>query len=238
MKKSIMAMAILGVVGAVVAQANDPWAPTLNLGISLTDGNTDTLGVNLGLVAGVGAEEDANHARLTADWNYGEVDGENTVQNTEARLTYERTLSDVTFAYGNVGFLNDDIAEISYRVPASVGIGYVAWQDAAAKLILEAGPAYIWEKVAGETDDYFALRAAQSYFRALSDTARLWQTVEYLPEAADFDHYLLNFEIGTEAAVNSSVALRVVFKNRYDSEPAPDAKKNDLQLLAGLAYRL
>ncbi len=238
MKKTMMALAIVGVVGAVAAQAADPWAPTLNLGVSVTDGNTDTLGVNLGLVAGVGTAEDGNHARVTADWNYGEVDGDNTVQNTEAKLVYERTLSDVSYAYASAGILNDSIARVSYRVPVSLGIGYLAWQDAAARLILEAGPAYVWEKVAGDKDDYFALRFAQSYFRALSETARIFQSLEYIPQASDFDNYLLNFEIGAEAALNANAALRVVFKNRYDNEPAPDAKKNDLQLLAGLAYRL
>lgn len=239
MKKMMTGLAAAGLmVAAIAAQAADPFVPALNLGVSMTEGNSETLAANLGVLTGTGEADDANRTRLGAEWNYGETGDENTVQNAQGKAVYERALSDVTYGYGSVGIFHDDIADIQYRVPVSVGLGYVAWQDEAAKLILEAGPAYVFEKVADESNDYLALRAAEGYVRDLSKTSRLWQTLEYLPEVEDFGNYLLNFEIGAEADMNSKAALRVVFKDRYDSDPAEGTDENDLQLLAGLSYKL
>ena len=62
--------------------------------------------------------------------------------------------------------------------------------------------------------------------------------MEYLPEAEDFDNYLLTAEVGIEAAVSTRVSLRVVLQDKYDNTPALGAERNDLSLIAGLGFTL
>ena len=60
----------------------------------------------------------------------------------------------------------------------------------------------MWEKVDGASNDYLALRFAERYSCQATKTAKLVQSLEYVPEAEDFDNYLLTGEIGVEAAMS------------------------------------
>lgn len=111
-------------------------------------------------------------------------------------------------------------------------------KDDAATLSVDLALAFITEKVGGETNDDWALRVGQRYDQQLSATAKVWQTLEYLPLIDDFNDYLLNAEIGIEAAVNSDLSLRLVVKNAYDSTPAADREKSDTTVIGALAYKL
>ena len=59
-----------------------------------------------------------------------------------------------------------------------------------------------------------------------------------MPQAEDFDDYLLNAELGVEAALNSHVNLRTVLQNRYDNTPGEGLEKNDLALITGIGVSL
>ena len=59
-----------------------------------------------------------------------------------------------------------------------------------------------------------------------------------MPEASDFDNYLLTGEVGAEADINDRLSLRVVLQDRYDSTPAAGKERNDLSLIAGLGFSL
>lgn len=79
---------------------------------------------------------------------------------------------------------------------------------------------------------------AERFEHLLSETAKIWQSLEYLPAFDDFDLYLLHVEAGVEAALNSDLNLRVVVQDRYDSDPAPAAEHNDVSLIASLVYKI
>ena len=68
--------------------------------------------------------------------------------------------------------------------------------------------------------------------------AKLVQSLEYLPEAEDFDNYLLVGEIGVEAAMSDRLSLRVVLQSKYDNTPAEGKERNDLSLIAGIGMHL
>jgi putative salt-induced outer membrane protein YdiY len=103
---------------------------------------------------------------------------------------------------------------------------------------VEGGVAYIWDKLGDEKDKPAAFRAAQNYNWKVSETARIWETVEYLPTADDWGNYLLNAEVGAEAAMTTKVNLRVVLQDKFNSRPAPDKKENDLTLIAGIKINI
>jgi hypothetical protein len=89
----------------------------------------------------------------------------------------------------------------------------------------------------GDDADGLSMRLAARHDHTFTETARCWAAVEYLPELDDVGRYLLNTELGTEAALNSTLSLRVVLQDRYDSEPPADLDENDLALIAALVYK-
>ena len=47
----------------------------------------------------------------------------------------------------------------------------------------------------------------------------------------------LSGKAGIEAGVNSSLSLRLVLQNNYNSDPPPDKESNDLTLIASIGYK-
>lgn len=233
--------------------AADPLKTSLNLGLSLTDGNSETTLANLGLLA-EGEKEKLGSFRAGVEGNYGEntvrrtvlENGEareekettTTVENVKVFANARKTLDKRFFAYGDTTALYDDIAEIDYRVVFGPGLGMYLVKNEATSISVEAGPAYILEDVSGVRDDFLSLRFSERFEHAFNERARLWQSIEYLPKSDDLGVCLVNAEIGAEAALNASLNLRVTIQEKYDSDPGEGLEKNDVSLIAGVSVVL
>ncbi|HMP75207.1 MAG TPA: DUF481 domain-containing protein [Kiritimatiellia bacterium] len=235
MKKLIAAVLVAGVLSAH-AEEKAPSENSIALGVTMTDGNSDTLLATVGLEHN--RKRDGYSLRLALDGAYGEDKDETTTENVKGVGEYRKLLSERAYILGSLSALYDSIADVDYRVIVGVGPGYFLMKDEAASLGVEVGPAFIAEEVGGVESEEWALRVGQRYERQLSPTAKTWQSLEYLPLVDDFDDYLLNAEIGIEAAINSRASIRLVVKNAYDSTPAADAEKSDTTLIGALAFQL
>lgn len=235
MKKWIMTLLAASVLVAH-AEEKAPAENSIALGVTLTDGNTETLLATLG--AEHNRKRDAYTLRLALNGAYGEDKDETTAENLKGVAEYRKHLSERAYLLAGLSALYDAIADVDYRAILSVGPGYFLMKDDKASLGVEVGPAFITEKVAGIENEEFALRAGQRYERQLSPTARTWQSLEYIPLVDDFDDYLLNVEIGIEAAINSSAAIRLVVKNAYDSTPAADKEESDTTVIGALVFTM
>lgn len=252
MKKILMMMMILAMAGTASAakkkkaekpaeEAPKGLATTVAAGVTLTDGNSDTLSANASIVTegekeGLGAilaGIEANYGESTVD----EVD-EKTVDNVKLYANVKKTLSPRTYVSLDGAALYDDIALIDYRVNLGPSLGAYLLKNDFREFSMEVGPSYLWEEVDSIDDNYLALRFGERYTCQISETAKLWQSAEYLPKAEDFDQYLLNVELGVEATVTELITLRLVLQDKYNSMPAADTDHNDLSLIAGLGFTL
>jgi putative salt-induced outer membrane protein YdiY len=209
MKKILIAMAVLAVAFSASAAdkaadkadkvKKDGFETALNAGLTLTDGNSETLAANAGLVT-EGQKKDLGSVLAGIEANYGEntVDDvkDTTVNNVKASANGKKTLSEMTFASLDGAFLYDDIALVDYRATVGPGVGAYLVKNDKREFTVEAGPAYLWEKVDGVSDDYFTLWFGQRYSCQITKTAKVWEAVKYMPEAADFGNYLLTAELG------------------------------------------
>jgi putative salt-induced outer membrane protein YdiY len=210
----------------------------LAAGLSLNDGNNDNMQANLSLIS-EGEKEGLGSIRMGIEGNYGEstVDDETdtTAENIRAFIGTKRTLTECTFLAGDFSVLYDNVAEIDYRAVVSIAPGTFLTKNESTKVSVEFGPAYVWEDVADISDDHAALRLAQRVDHQFSETAKIWESVEYIPDLEDFDRYLIVAEIGAEAALNAHMNLRVVLQDRYDSAPGEGLEYNDLSLISGIS---
>lgn len=248
-------MAGVAAMASTVAWAQAPavavvpaWQTTAAAGANVTRGNSETMALN-GSVISV-FKQDKNEARVGVEANYGETQvtdgtGSNATQRTETSVNnarafgeYRRLLTERNYIYGGGEVMQDDIADIDYRVTAGPGVGRYFILDARQKLSGETGLTYINTKQAGSTDDTVALRLAERYEVKVSGTASAWEAVEYLPSVDDFSQCLMNAEVGAEAAMNAKLSLRVVAQDKYNSDPAPGKDQNDLAVIAALSYKL
>lgn len=253
MEKILLTGMIVSMAGVVMAQEAKPvekapvapWNTSVSLGVNLSRGNTRTMLLN-GSVASE-FKKDSSEASLGIEGNYGETDvtladgtteTQGNVENARAYADYRRLLNARTYGYLNGDLRNDNIAEIDYRFMVGPGIGQYLLKGDSINLGVEAGPTYIKEKVAGIEDDKVALRVAEKFDWKMTANSKIWESVEYLPAFDDFGDYLLNAEVGAEAAMNARLSLRLVLQDKFDSTPGAGLKQNDLVLIGGLTCKL
>ena len=55
-----------------------------------------------------------------------------------------------------------------------------------------------------------------------------------MPRIDDWEQYLLDAEVGIEAAINSHMSLRFVLQDLYNSRPASGSERNDLMVIGAV----
>lgn len=216
-------------------EAKPKWVSSAGLNFAFTDGNAQTLlvGVNFDTVKKSGDEE----YLLGASMAYGKNDGNKNIETYRGYGQWNHLFNERWYGYLRGEGLHDGIADVNYRFTISPGAGYYLIKDERATLAVEAGPGYVFEKQSGVENNYPTIRLAERYERKLSKTARVWQSAEFLPDISDLDKYIINAEIGIEAALTDKMSLRSVLVDVYNSEPAPGRKKNDVKLITGINYK-
>jgi len=240
---SLVVLSLLGCAMTTRAQdassiSNPPppkWTGSAGAGLTLTRGNSETVVFN----ASIGAEKkwDKNEVSLGADGAYGEQDDVKNIETAHAFGQYNRLFTERFFGLFRADALHDSIADVEYRVTLSPGIGYYFIKNKTTYLRGEIGPGVVFEKQGGETSTYMTIRLAERFEHQLSKTAKLWQSVEILPEVGEWENYIVNAELGIDVAINTKWSLRAYIQDTYDNQPAPDRKHNDVKLVAGVAYK-
>jgi Protein of unknown function, DUF481 len=104
-------------------------------------------------------------------------------------------------------------------------------------LAVEAGPGVVFERLGGLDDTYAILRLAERFEHKFHSGARVWQSVEFLPEVDKWDKFTLNAEIGIEAPVTKQLSVQAFMQDSYVNQPAAGRNDNDLKLVSGIKYK-
>jgi putative salt-induced outer membrane protein len=231
------AMALAPVGANQVAVTNKPaWESSLGLGLTLTRGNSDTV-----LATGniqTHRKGIQNEISLGADGAYGENNSVEDVNSAHAFSQYNHLFSERFFGYLRAEALHDEIADLQYRITLSPGAGYYFLKQTNTSLAGEFGPAMVFQRLGNHDDNFVTLRLAERFEHKFSEQkARVWQSVEILPQINDFNNFIVNAEVGVEAAISKNVSLQTVVQDNFVNEPAPGRQQNDLRIVSGLKYK-
>jgi putative salt-induced outer membrane protein YdiY len=227
-----------------VVPPKDPviWDKSVTAGFNYTDGNSKTSALNLN---GKLMRDYLDNAwRFEADYNYGnaapdpDARRELNKHNFRANGDYKHTLDSIWFAGANTSYAYDQIADLDYRVILSPNLGAYLVKNDTTKFSLEAGPSYVFERLGTENDNFAAARIADRLEWQLSETSLLYQSAEYLISLEDSGDYIVNAEIGVEAALTSMINLVVSVRDYYINQPAEGRKSNDVYTITGLKVNL
>jgi len=84
---------------------------------------------------------------------------------------------------------------------------------------------------------YAGFRLGERFEHTFAGGAKVWETLEWIPQIDEFSNWILNAEIGVSAPIVKSLDVRLVAQDTYNNHPAMDHLKNDLKVLAGIGYR-
>jgi putative salt-induced outer membrane protein len=237
MKHWLQAISVMGLAlaGTSYAQDTNRWEKTASAGLTLTKGNSDTLLATADILATRKWTQD--ELSLGASGSYGE---DSDVKNNETLRGFgqwNHLFSDRFYGYLRLEALHDAVADVEYRVTLSPGAGYYFIKNETTRLSGEVGPGIVFEKQGTEEKEYFTARVAERFEHKLSDRAKIWQSLEFLPQVDDFENYIINAEVGVEASLTKKLSLRVLAQDTYDNRPAPGRKANDIKLVSGVAWK-
>lgn len=221
----------------------DAWQKSLAFGFNMTQGNSDTtLLTILGTVKRETSDDLIDFGlshNFGTDENAENEDGDDTSRNdVRANASYNFKLSERLYSGAGTKFLYDEIALVDYRVNINPTLGYFLVKDPTYSFALEGGPGYIFEKVDEIEDDYFSPRIADRFDWIISCTSKLYQSAEIMFDVNDSDNYIVNADLGIEAAISSELSLVVALRNTFDGTPAEDRDKNDLAVISALKVTL
>jgi hypothetical protein len=134
--------------------------------------------------------------------------------------------------------LYDEVADIRYRFTLSPIAGYYFIKETNTFLSGEVGPSLVTQKLDDLTPQtYCGLRLAERYEHKFDTGAKIWESLEWIPQVDKFNNWILNAELGVSAPVYKSLDVRLVLQDWYNNQPAPGKLKNDFKLLAGVGLK-
>lgn len=207
------------------------WDLSSALGFNFTSGNIDSRLLTASFNAEREIESDIYKFNVTGA--EGEQNDETTQRFIRSTARYNRLITERTYFGMGGSFLKDDIAKVDYRGVINPGIGYFLVKSDEVELSFEGGPAYVWQKLT-DKEDFLAARAANDFSWKLSETAKIFQTAEFLLNTEKTDEYIMVGTAGLEAALMSSLALVTSLQDRFNSLPADNRQKNDVMITTAL----
>jgi putative salt-induced outer membrane protein len=214
------------------------WTGSVNFGLALTQGNSDTVNANGGF--DVKYDPKTRHVFKTSGlFLYGETGGEATAEQYALTVRDEYSLNARTFVFGDVRYLHDKFKGISYLVAPTGGIGYKVADLPDTKLAVSVGGGGVWEKDYGfDRNSNAALTFDEKFTHKLTATATVGQSFLALWKTNDFADALYTFGANFAVAINKRAQLKVELLDTYKNKPQDTTlKKNDLSLIVGVVFK-
>ena len=213
----------------------DNWHGGLNLGMSLSKGNTDVS--NLSFAADPSRETSRDRISLFFSTVQSKEDGDTTGNLYKLNGRYDRFLSDSLFAYGEGIFDKDEKADLDYRFREGGGLGYRFKQGDHSDVSVRGGFSALQEKF-GSLDransglGNVGVELRSSRLAPIALTA----VTTYSPFLSGDGRYLVEGLVGIRLPLFGSLSFGLDFVDNYDSSPPPGTKQNDLRILSTLGW--
>jgi putative salt-induced outer membrane protein YdiY len=220
----------------VVEEKKSPWESNASLGVTLTRGNSETSLFTAKVLTN--RKDIYNEWLFGADGTYGENSGVENADSVHGFGQWNHLFSEKLFGYLRLDGLHDGIADIKYRVTVGPGAGYYLLKQTNTTLSVEAGGAEVVEQLGSVHDSFATLRLAETFEHKFAEHgARVWQSLEVLPQVDNFNNCIVNAEIGIEASIAKDLSLQSYIDDSFDNQPASGRLKNDVKLVTGISYK-
>ncbi len=213
----------------------DNWHGGLNLGVSLSKGNTDVS--NLSFSADPSRATSRDRISLFFSTLRSAEDGRTTGNLSKLSGRYDRFLTDNFFTYGNGVYDKDEKATLDYRYREGGGFGYQFKKGDHTDLSLRGGVAALQEKFAGRDRSTsglgnIGLDLRSAWLAPFAVTA----STNYSPFLQGDSRYLLEGLLGIRLPLFGSLNFGLDFVDNYYSSPPGGTKNNDLRILSTLGW--
>ena len=218
-----------------LVEEKNQWVSAVDLGLSLSKGNTDNLLLRFGLQTEKKDGPDAYFA--SASYKYGEEDAEATQDEILGKATWKHAYSGKNFLGLRMDARRDSFADIDYRFSAGVTYGYYWVDTETTTFTTELGLGITTEDKGLGNTTYLNGLFDQHFEHKINENAKFYQDLSFAPRLDHLDDYRIEFEMGLETKITETIVFKVSFEDRYESLPAVGKEKNDIKFITGLSYK-
>jgi len=227
----LLAVATSGFSSAALAD----WTGKGELGGSFASGNSENEAVNAALALNY-ASGDWKHM-LGFAGNYGNDGNVATAQRWELRGQSDYSFTERAYGFGAGRYEDDRFSAYDYQASIAGGLGYRIVDTERTKFWVQGGPGYRFAKLleSGESEDGLIFRGDLGLDHQLTETTKIVE--RFLVETGSDNTYLQN-DLGLEVAINSTLALRLGYQVRHNTNEVPGTEKTDTLATVGLIYEM
>ena len=230
---------------APVAQAQ--WTGKAELGVLLTDGNTDSKSANSKL--DLTHEGDKWKQNVYAAALYGEAEFA-TAERYEAGYKADYKLTDRLSWFLALRGEEDRFSGFAYQATVSTGVTYKFVDNATTKFDGSVGAGYktfqpqvlikspageVLDRIEGESDSEPVGVLGSNFEHAFTETTKI--TNKFLTEIGS-ENTAVQDDLALQVSMSEVLALAVGLGVRYNSDPPPLAESTDTQLTVNLVYNI
>lgn len=177
------------------------------------------------------------------------ADRETSANRFEAEGQHDHFWAEKVYSYENARYDRDVIAGLDYRIRLGAGLGY-QWLDGYESDLTgkwsfsqEAGLAWVRTGYAlkdpDAEDSYCSFRYAHhlTYNPKWNENVEAFHNLEYMPDIADWEIYLMKADIGFTTKIIMDFDLLCKIEWDYNSTPSAGRKSSDTRYIVGLGYK-
>lgn len=242
LRSVILSLSLLTIAYPASAQtASKPdglWRGALGVGVTASSGNSDSI---TGTVNGDAVKQtQIDKLRGYVQMVYGRRDVNGATERTSELMrgggAYNRDFNDRSFGFGSLDLERNQLIDLNLRSVVAGGVGYHVIKREGLTFDVSTGPAYNREQYSTITRDALEWLLAEESTHVLTPAVSLRQRLALYPNLSDSGEYRAVFDAGVVIKLNSRWNATVTLNDRYQSNPLPGVKKNDLLFVTGLQY--
>lgn len=211
------------------------WESQVEAGVQVRSGNVDSQDLNIGLQTMRKTQGSEISAKVTAA--YGETERERTVGQVLGEVRLDLFHTERFFSFYLLDLEHDALQDLNLRAQEDVGVGYKFIRTPRSLLQGEVGVGLTEEFFEGEKSDLEPVgRLGAKWTEKVGEQSELGVILVLFPDLSDLGEYRFRGESSFTTPITDRFLLRLSLLNRFDSDPQPGVKKNDLTFRSSVVW--
>jgi putative salt-induced outer membrane protein len=244
LRTAIFVLALVPIVHPASAQTSPKpdgqWRGSFGAGATATAGNNESVTYTVTGDAVRQTPIDKLSGYVQSIYGRRDVSGtsERTSELIRAGGAYTRDFNERSFGFGALDLERNKLIDLNLRSVIAGGVGYHVIKREGLAFDLSTGPAYNREEYTTKTRDALEWLFAEESTHALTPAVSFKQRFAYYPNLRDTGEYRIVFDTGLVFKITDSWNATVTLNDRYQSNPLPGVKNNDMLFVTGFQYVL
>jgi len=214
----------------------DLWAGSLDTGLGLVRGNSESSNFTFGLNAVRATTRDKIRLYTNSAFSRSAVNGvaATTAQSIAGGVRYDLNVSDKAFGFGTVDLFNDRFQDLDLRTVVGAGGGYHAIKNNRTTLDLLVGGAFNREFFTTFNRSSAEVLLGETITRKFLASSAFNESVFFYPNLSSTGNYRSTISVGLVTKLTKLLSWQTSFNDYYLSDPPAGKKSNDLLFSTGL----